>query len=647
MPTLSGMCDEPDFCLRFAINGDQHGDRAVDSVRVLPGRAWKGDHPGDVRDALVVIGRPEPAGHQDLRAAADRLLRELARQRAAGLAVVTDRHGARTVPLPVRNSAARLNVPLLTTTATPDAWATALIPRLRDYRFRQAEWHADQLTALFNRLPDRLGDAGEAATQRIADWLAAAVDAEVMVSDPERGVLAASPETAPGTLAPLLVTQSVRPESSDPPGPAAGGAPHTRLIPLAPTRTAAVLSVAGRRPFNEVDTDLIRHAAKVLGLIDQAEHRHRIAGAEREVHLSTFQLLLLGEEIAAQRVMAAIAPGLLATDHVRVYVIDCADEDREMTARDAEHAVADRALLALCPAFNHLLVVDPLHEGDTDDPGRVRDALRRVVAARPLHRMGGSRMRPLGGVADAYNEAINALPLAQRLPDRVALSDERANLVDVLPVEPARRWAGAVLRPLLTLPTDRSDRLLGTLDLGLDFTQKAAGRILSIHRNTVTHRITTCFDLLGIDRDRVLNQVAVSAALKIIGVHGHDDAATDPAADFAAMLSAPEVRAWAEAFLAPLRDDPRDLLGTLGAWLDNDTHAERTAAALGTSPAVVRGHLRAAAPLIRRELVPDVESDDALDDEHVLGGVRPLAFALRVGVGRPHIPDAWPRAARG
>ncbi|MFC4561063.1 hypothetical protein ACFO4E_04250 [Nocardiopsis mangrovi] len=646
MPTLRGMCDESDFRLRFAFSGDPHGERAVDSVRVLPASAWKGDHPGDVRDALVVIGRPGLDAEQDLRGAADRLLRELSRQRAAGLALVVERHGARAVPLAVRNSAARLNVALLTTTATPDAWTTTLIPLLREGRYRHAEWHADQLTALFNRLPERLDDAGEAATQRVTDWLAAAVDAEVMVSDPQRGVLAASPQTAPDTLAPLLVTQTVRLEVPEASGPAAGGAAHTRLIPLAPARSASVLSVAGRRPFNEVDTDLMRHAAKVLGLIGQAEHRHRVAGAEREVHLSTFQLLLLGEEIAAQRVMAAIAPGLLATDQVRVYVIDCADEDREVTARHAEHAIADRALLALCPAFNHLLVVDPLHEGDADDPGGVRDALRGVVAARPRHRMGGSRVRPLGGVADAYNEAANALPLAQRLPDRVALSDERANLVDVLPVEPARRWAGAVLRPLLTLPMIRRDRLLGTLDLGLEFTQKAAGRILGIHRNTVTHRITTCFDLLDIDRERVLNQVAVSAALKIIGVHGHDDGAADPAADFAAMVSAPEVRAWAEAFLAPLAADSRDLPRTLGAWLDNDTHAERTAAALGTSPATVRSHLRAAAPLIRRELMPGLEADDAFDDEHVLSGVRPLAFALRVGLGRPRIPDDWPRPDR-
>jgi len=207
MLTLGTVCGEPDFSLRFA-GEHRPADRTVDSVRIVPGTAWSGEALGDVGDALVVIRLPGGSTGQDGHAAVERLLRTLVRQRAAGLAFAVDRHGPQATPVAVRSWAARLGVPLLTTTRSLEAWHQ-LIPRLHAYRHRYAEWHADQLTALLNRLPARLADAGPDATQRIADWLAAALDAEVLVSDEQRSVLAASPETAPSALAPLLARRTV------------------------------------------------------------------------------------------------------------------------------------------------------------------------------------------------------------------------------------------------------------------------------------------------------------------------------------------------------------------------------------------------------------------------------------------------------
>ena len=93
-------------------------------------------------------------------------------------------------------------------------------------------------------------------------------------------------------------------------------------------------------------------------------------------------------------------------------------------------------------------------------PSETAEALRRIVTSLPSHRMGGSRVRELGEVADAYEEARNALAQASRLPDRVALGEDRMHLVDVLPPKTARRWAGTLLHPLLTLPMSRRDQLL-------------------------------------------------------------------------------------------------------------------------------------------------------------------------------------------
>lgn len=655
MLTLGDMCAEPDFSLRSVDGSPSGADRVVDAVRVLGATSWDRDPLVDVGDELVVIrpfgdgpaDRQPGKGRGEAKEAAERLLRELARQRATALVVAVDRHGAASVPAAIRISAARLNLPLLTTTKSLQQWSE-LAPRLREYRRRHAEWQAEQLAALLNRLPDRLDDADVAVMQRVADWLAAALEGEVLVSDPQRGVLAASPTTAPGTFAPLLMARSVEPSGA--------ASPNTRFVPLAGAGSGTVLAVTARRPFDDAGTDLMRHAAKVLGLIDQADRRHhQVADAERELKLSAFQLLMIGEEAAAQRVLAPLAPGLLDMESVRVYVIDCGDEDREITARLAERAVADHALMVRCPAFNHLIVLDPARDGapgnayDFSDlpsgttsgtPSETAEALRRIVTSLPSHRMGGSRVRELGEVADAYEEARNALAQASRLPDRVALGEDRMHLVDVLPPKTARRWAGTLLHPLLTLPMSRRDQLLRTLDLGLEVRHKAAGRLLGIHRNTVTHRMNTCFDLLGLDRDSVLNQIVVSAALKIVIAHGHDDLSTDPEADFVAMMSVPEVRAWAESFLSPLRDDPRDLPRTLRAWLENDTHVESTATALDISPVTVRAHLRTAAPLIQRELTLDLYGNSLPDDdEHVLSGVRPLAFALHTTTGRPLLPS--------
>jgi hypothetical protein len=623
MPTLYNLCEEPDFCLRF-VDGGPTTDRAVDSIRALSLAATAGGSLGDVRDTLVVIGDFWDSGRTSVHEEVGPLLRELSRRRAAGLAVVVQEHGAQAVPVVIRSSAVRLGVPLLTTTKALRDWQE-LIPRLREYRYRQAEWHADQLTALLNRLPDRFADldTDADAMQRIVDWLAAAVDADVVVGDPLRGALAAAPDA--------LTRRSPRTTS-----------PQTRSFPLSAAGFGAVLSVTARRPLDDVRTELLEHAAKALGLVDRARMRDQLTETRREVQLSVLQLLMVGEEVAAQRVLAGLAPGLLATESVRVHVIDCAREDREVTLRRAEDALAGRALLARCPVFNHLIVVDPLRT-DEDAPHSVWPALGEVVATLPGHCMGGSEVYALSSVADAYTQAAGALVTARRTPGRVARAEQRADLMDVLPPATARRWAGTLLRPVLTLPAGQREQLVRTLELGLEYPHTAVGRLLGIHRNTVTHRISKGFDLLGLDRGQVLNRVVVSTALQVVAKYGHDAHSADPAADFTAMVSAPEVRAWADSFLAPLRTDRRDLLRTLRVWLENDTHTGRTAAALDLAPVTVRSHLRAAAPLIQRDLPVGPDETEVLDgneQEQALSGVRPVAFALHASTGRPSLPHA-------
>lgn len=654
--TLTELCHSPEYGLSF-VNTYADGDtrtatRTVHAVRVVPDPTSGNAQLQDCAGVLVVVDRHGLCARDTTRGSAEPLLRTLVRQGVAGLAVAVEEHGPQAVPVAVRSSADRLGLPLLTSTRSVARWRE-LEERLNEDCLAQVDGHAEQLTALLNLLPGRIAEAGPGAMRRVVAWLAAALDAEVMVSDPQRGVLAAAPPTASDRLAPLLARQVVRP------GPATNGSASastttspTRLLPLDSPAPGVVLALAARHPVDEAGDDLIRHATKVLGLLDQAQLRGRLAAAERDVHLSALQLLMLGEEAAAQRVLVGLAPGLLATDKVRVYLVDCAAGSREDTARALERALVGRALLGRCPAFNHVVVVDPLDDGGEEGPESTSQVLRRQVGASPGHTLGASRPHALGDAPDAYAEATDALTTARTTPSGVAFVGERHHLVDVLPVDHARRWSGALLHPLLTEPTARREELLHTLDLGLELPHKTAGQALGIHRNTVTHRVDHCFAALHLDRGNVLDRILLSTALRIRHTHGHQPP-TDPepgAADnFAAMLAAPEVRSWAAQLLDPLSGDPRDLLRTLRTWLAHNTHVNATAAALALSPATVRNHLHAALPLIRHEPplawhgVPPLA-----DGVRALSGIRPLTLALYATTGTPPLPStAAEREPRG
>ncbi|WP_167376816.1 helix-turn-helix domain-containing protein, partial [Streptomyces niveiscabiei] len=69
------------------------------------------------------------------------------------------------------------------------------------------------------------------------------------------------------------------------------------------------------------------------------------------------------------------------------------------------------------------------------------------------------------------------------------------------------------------------------------------------------------------------------------------------------LLTAPALRTWAHTLLARLDADPRDLRGTLRAWIAAQGNAERAADALGIHPQTVRDHVRSAEPVLERQLL--------------------------------------------
>ncbi|GHE39484.1 hypothetical protein GCM10018785_06380 [Streptomyces longispororuber] len=650
--------------------------------------------------------------------ALETLVEQLALDDCAGLVAHVASGDHQPFPHGVRALAAAVGLPLLTTTAPLRQW-TVVRRGLQDRRLAVVERQAAQLSALVEELPARLADPG--AMQRVADGLARALRAQVLVSEPER-VLAAAPATAADALARALPRG---------PGEGTGPGPWTRIVPLgltgegdarlgpqgagprgepdavhggatfgrggstldgggstsgvaastsgqggstlgaeaptsgqggstpgredastpgqdvstlgaeAPTsgqgrstpgQDGAVLAVTRPAPsFDDADLRLLDHAARLLGLLDQARREHRTAtDTAYAVRRAAVELLLDAEVDKARRVMAAQAPGLLSPEAVRAFVVDVPATHRDAVLRRCETATAGLALAVADPREDRrVLVVEPVRTGRADD--RVATALTRLVAGLGSDAsLGGSGVHRMAMLADAVQEAVTAQRFALRRPDAVALSAQSTDLIDVLPAPAARRWARAFLRPVLR-PLDHWELLRETLPTALAYPYSVAARRLHVHRNTVRRRVARAAELLEMDFSTVTDRIAVGFALDVLAAERQVPARpagpfADPAPTLHDLLTTPEATAWAESLLCGARGDHRGLLATATAWLAHDAHVEPAARALGLSEFTVRSHLRALEAHTARDLGS-------------LRGLRDLQFALHILTGKVDITD--------
>ncbi|MFF3697356.1 helix-turn-helix domain-containing protein [Streptomyces sp. NPDC002221] len=638
MPNLDSLVADAQLELTYTTPTDasRYGRVGVRGLATLTGSEIETEQTADAETpgALVFLALGSRMLTGAMADRVDRLLRRLAKRRAAG--VILSAPASRGYPAATRAMADRLGLPLLHTDAPDSTWAS-VDNDIQHCRIRDAETQLAQLAGLLKRLPAQLTDA--AAVQRITDWLAVSLDGQVLVSEPERGVLAASPPSAAADLARAVLRQAsesaVRPVTT-------GALEHTRLISLAPAAGAdTVLAVASRRPFGEPEATLVACAARLLGLVDQAQRENGTAAeSARAARFAAFQLLMVGEPVKAQRVLAGLAPGLLDTLAARVFVIDCASvRQRELTAVRCETAVAGRALVIRCPAMDtHVIIVEPVPD-PAETVGRASRAMDGVEAdladlvnALGRHRMGGSGHHPLALVSNAYEEAATWLAFARHTGQSMALSPGHTKVTQLLDPHAARRWAESVLEPIKSLPRAQRDLLEATLPVALAFPHTAAARILDVHRNTVGLRVRQAGELLHLDLAQPLNRVVVGLALDIDSHYPCVDGADfDEPPSLEHLLHAPELLPWAAALLKPILDDRRDLQSTVQVWLEHCTRVEPAARTLGVSEATVRSHLRA------------VEQLTGLDTAS-LGGVRDLTLALHVHTGRPLLNLGLPRA---
>ena len=575
MLTLSDLVDgRPDLRLRWLdpVQARTHSGTGVTEVVILPAKmriinAIGAPAPGAV--VLVTV----PGGRDDA-AVLVQLVDYLDGCDAAALVL---RVPGRDVPVGagVRERAVRVGLPLLTTTADAE-WA-GINEFLQSRRAAAAERQVERLDGLLGALPAQLTDAH--ALNGITGRLAAALEADVAVGSAERGVLSAAPDTASNPASHLVGTAGDH---------LPGVAGHTRKVQVIGAGDGMTLAVASRGAFDVGALDLIHHAARLIGLYEQARHHHRSAVlGPRSASQAATQLLLGAEAVKGQIVANAIAPELMDTEEVRIRVIDTGGADREDTLRWCERKLHGRALVSPCPGKPaQIIVITPAgHEQ------RVASELRGMIGRWDGLLMGESGPYSLNDSGAAYAEAAQALRAAGHTAGRIS-TGARPKLATLLPSGPAYTWARALLGPLLR-PEHR--QLLQTLPAGCSFKPSEASRGLGIHRNTLRQRMSRASRLLRLDLTRVNDRVLVLLAVEILAAPAPARMPIPPIPvfDLCDLLTLEEemVRDWADGLLRPLRSDRRDLLRTLGAWLENDLSVRRTARDLDVSEATVRNHI--------------------------------------------------------
>ncbi|MFJ4622198.1 helix-turn-helix domain-containing protein [Streptomyces sp. NPDC088812] len=630
MPTLGSLpTDKPELELAFLANGSRRAQvtEIAGVVTVTPEQLLENGPPSALPDeSLVLITGASPFRLRGrITTVLELLLQRMSRDGSAGLAVTAAPGARQPFPPAIVDQAARLGIALLITSAPAERWE-GMHEKIQQARLMFAERRAAQLSSLVRELPAQLADAR--AMQRIADWLARVLDCQVLVSEPER-VLAASPATAAEQLAQAIIRQSV-----DGILPETLSGPHTQLISLAPASAAdTVLAVARRTPFDEADLRLLRHAAKLLGLVDQAHREYRAAsGASHAARSAAFELLLDGEVEKARRVMANLAPGLLEPETARVFVVETPQARRDLAARNFSLSVGQQALVVPDPRDDRrILIVHPIRSDD-DTGAEVSAELTRLAGAlEPPSSLGGSGVYSMTLLADALNEAIIAQRFAAFQPNSVALSVHGSDLVSLLPQAEAQQWARRLLNPL-THDGTQWESMRETLPAALAYPYTVAARRLRLHRNTVMRRASRAAELLRMDFASISDRIAVALAMELVTQR---EVAASPrltgseAPSLARLLGTPQVRAWAQTLVRPVQADRRDLVSTALAWLTFDTHVEPAARALGLSEVTVRSHLRALEGHMQRDLA-------------TLAGVRDLQFSLHVVTGQPDLRSGRP-----
>lgn len=485
------------------------------------------------------------------------------------------------------------------------------------------------------RLLDHLRP-GARDPRRVVAWLARAVQATVCLQDADGTLIA-------GTRIPLddiLVADVAAGRISS--AAIQDGDRNLRLVAVqAPgprPAAAGLLAVARAVPFDRRAAEIVTHTAGVVELLlrerELTTAGRRLRRAAADLRLAILQLLMVQDTVSARRVAAGLWPGLLDTDSACVYIVEGHPAERDGLADDCVDVTHGQALVVRCPAMDgHVIVLSPATA--------TGERLRTLVDGRPDTFLGGSVRQSLAQTATAYGQAISALAVARFRPEQAAVYAERTHPARLMEPAALHAWSTAVLRPLDRLPHHTRAELLATTRLGLEFTAVSAAKVLGVSRNTVRARMDRVESLLGADFSDLAVRATAHLALNTEAARTEDlvGGVSQPSAvRLGDLLAGPALRTWAQDLLDRLVRDGRDLRGTLRAWIAAGGNAERAAQEMGMHAQTVREHVRAAEPVLERQLLAGGTDLYEVVLAHLALGDLAVPVLLRANQGQPDSP---------
>ncbi|WP_314172457.1 SAM-dependent methyltransferase [Streptomyces winkii] len=331
-------------------------------------------------------------------------------------------------------------------------------------------------------------------------------------------------------------------------------------------------------------------AVMVAGLLreeDVTERERRLHAAVQAARTSAFQYLMVGDVTSAGRAVEPLAPGLMAAGVVQVAVLEKAPgEEREEVAAEVEEALQwARALTVLCPVDDAQLII--IWDGAQ---APVNTVLEPVAEADPDRAVGVSGRGPLEHAARLYEAAVVSVEAARRTPGGVAVHDGRPPLAELLDAS-AGGWARELLAPLeRNLADAERRRLLEVCSAGIAMGAQGAGRLLGLHRDTVTARLDELTARVGLDRALLADRAKLDLAMRLADLPPPVPGVA-PAGGVRQVLDHEGAAVWGNGVLSGLSSR---LISALATWVEHELDREETARALDISPATLASWLREA-----------------------------------------------------
>lgn len=373
--------------------------------------------------------------------------------------------------------------------------AGAAVRRALEYQHRMA------------RAALNLGTAG------IARNLAAALEAEVVVTDAHHLVLAAAPGDGAALLHRAMAELGPEARSSAPLGlSVAAGDDHLIVQSLGvggPRQ--GLLAVSTGRALQHTDQLLLTHAASLLSL--ELERPRELVEAHRNLRAAVLGILLDGELAAEVAHRPLRYFGFAADDRLVVLFARPAPAPASRRAPSPPPGPAQRVAHCLDDLTGRPYLLAPRDGGIAIlvRAGDHEDAVTALEAAEVI--LGVSGATTAGGLPAALRAATHAAADARTRRRRVArFADQR---LTALLGSDAVRSAVEHLADDLLAPLADHPELRRSLEVFLQHNGvwETASRTLGVHRHTLRHRVTRVAELTGLDLDSANDRAALLLAL--------------------------------------------------------------------------------------------------------------------------------------